>query len=71
VCQSDLTDFSPEYVHCESCQSLVVRNSPPAEQFNVVHDESDFYGRSYYESHLTQEYGLPSLDERARNDLNE
>jgi 2-polyprenyl-3-methyl-5-hydroxy-6-metoxy-1,4-benzoquinol methylase len=68
---SDLTDFSPEYFCCENCQTLVLRNWPPAEQFNVVHDESDFYGRSYYESHLTQEYGLPSLDERARNDLNE
>jgi SAM-dependent methyltransferase len=69
--QTDLAEFSPEYLRCESCQTLVVRNWPRAEQFDVVHDESDFYGRGYYESHLTQEYGLPSLEKRARNDLNE
>src|ERR1700736_5084091 len=57
--QTNLAEFSPEYLLCESCQTLVARNWPPAEQFDVVHDESDFYGRSYYESHLTQDYGLP------------
>ncbi len=69
--RTDLAEFSAEYVLCESCQTLVVRNWPPPEHFDVVHDESDFYGRTYYESHLTQDFGLPSLEERARNDLNE
>ena len=69
--QSDLTDFSPEYFCCENCQTLVLKNWPPAEQFDVVDDASDFYGRSYCESHVTQDYGLPSLEERSRNDLNE
>jgi 2-polyprenyl-3-methyl-5-hydroxy-6-metoxy-1,4-benzoquinol methylase len=69
--QTELADFSPDYLFCERCQTLVVKNWPPAEQFDVVHDESDFYGRSYYESHVIQDYGLPSLGERARNDLNE
>jgi hypothetical protein len=49
----------------------VVKNWPPTEQFDVVRDESNFYGRRYYESHVIQDYGLPSLGERARNDLNE
>ncbi len=69
--QTGLAEFSPEYLRCENCQTLVLRNWPPAEQFDVIHDASDFYGRGYYESHLTQDYGLPSLEERARNDLNE
>ena len=69
--QTNLVGFSAEYLLCERCQTLVVKNWPPAEQFDVVHDESDFYGRSYYESHVIQDYGLPSLGERARNDLNE
>jgi len=69
--QTDLTDFSPEYLCCENCQTLVVKNWPPAEQFEVVHDENDFYGRSYYESHLPQAYGYPDLAGRARSDLNE
>jgi SAM-dependent methyltransferase len=69
--QTDLTDFSPEYFCCENCQTLVVRDWPPAERFDVIDDVSDFYGRSYYESHVIQDYGFPSLAERARNDLNE
>jgi 2-polyprenyl-3-methyl-5-hydroxy-6-metoxy-1,4-benzoquinol methylase len=69
--QTNLVEFSAEYLLCERCQTLVVKNWPPAEQFDVVHDESDFYGRSYYESHVIHDYGLPSLGERARNDLNE
>jgi hypothetical protein len=50
--QTDLAEFSPEYLRCENCQTLVLTNWPPAEQFDVVHDASDFYGRRYYESHL-------------------
>ncbi len=69
--QTDLTDFSPEYFCCENCQTLVLKNWPPAERFDVISDAGDFYGRDYYESHVTENYGLPSLAERARNDLNE
>ncbi len=69
--QSDLTDFSPEYFCCENCQTLVLKNWPPAERFDVISDVGDFYGRGYYESHLPQAYGYPELFERARNDLNE
>jgi 2-polyprenyl-3-methyl-5-hydroxy-6-metoxy-1,4-benzoquinol methylase len=69
--QTDFDDFSPEYLRCRNCQTLVVKKWPAAEQFDVVHDKSDFYGRSYYESHVIEDYGFPSLPERARNDLNE
>ena len=68
--QTDLTDFSPEYFCCENCQTLVLKNWPPAERFDVIDDASDFYGRRYYESFVVQD-GYPSLAERARNDLNE
>jgi SAM-dependent methyltransferase len=69
--ETDLADFSPEYLLCQRCQTLVLKNWPEAEQFNVVDDDSDFYGRTYYESHLAREYGYPGLEKRARNDLNE
>ncbi len=69
--QTVLADFSPDYFCCESCQTLVVKNWPPAERFEVNSDAGDFYGRGYYESHVVQDYGLPALPERARNDLNE
>lgn len=69
--QTELADFSPDYLRCPKCQTLVLRNWPSAERFDVVDDASDFYGRNYYEKHLSEDYGLPSLEERARNDLNE
>jgi 2-polyprenyl-3-methyl-5-hydroxy-6-metoxy-1,4-benzoquinol methylase len=69
--QTELADFSPEYSLCEKCQTLVLKNWPPTERFNVVDDATDFYGRSYYETHLSQAYGYPDLGERARSDLNE
>ena len=69
--QTDLVDFSSDYWCCEKCQTLVLKNWPPAEQFDVVSDADDFYGRGYYESHLTQSYGYPDLLARTRNDLNE
>ena len=68
--QTDLTDFSPEYFCCENCQTLVLKNWPPPERFDVIDDTTDFYGRRYYESFVVQD-GYPSLAERARNDLNE
>ena len=43
--QTELVDFSRD---CENCQTLVVRNRPAAERFNVSDAASDFYGRSYY-----------------------
>jgi 2-polyprenyl-3-methyl-5-hydroxy-6-metoxy-1,4-benzoquinol methylase len=69
--QTQLANFSSDYSLCENCQTLVVKNWPPPERFEVVDDATDFYGRSYYESHVTKDYGLPSLPERARTDLNE
>jgi 2-polyprenyl-3-methyl-5-hydroxy-6-metoxy-1,4-benzoquinol methylase len=68
--QLKLADFSAEYLCCENCHTLVVRNWPPAERFDVIDDIRDFYGRSYYESFVVQD-GYPSLAERTRNDLNE
>jgi 2-polyprenyl-3-methyl-5-hydroxy-6-metoxy-1,4-benzoquinol methylase len=69
--QTQLANFSFDYSLCENCQTLVLKTWPLPEQFEVADDATDFYGRSYYESHLTKDYGLPSLAERARTDVNE
>ena len=67
----ELSDFSADYLVCQNCQTLVVRNWPAPERFEVNDDANDFYGRRYYESHLREAYGYPGLPERAREDLTE
>lgn len=43
--------------------------TPEPETLLMVDDERGFYGRRYYEHHMTNQLGLPSITERARSDL--
>ena len=43
----------------------------PDPEWLLSPDESGFYGRQYYEKYLIEEFGFPSLPERARTDLSE
>jgi SAM-dependent methyltransferase/predicted O-methyltransferase YrrM len=61
--------FSDDYLFCDACGTLVLRRPPGAEALRVRNDEQDFYGRSYYETHLTDRYKYPPLSERARRDI--
>jgi SAM-dependent methyltransferase len=63
--------FSDDYLVCQACGTLVLEHPPAAEALCVVDDEKDFYGRSYYDNHLTGDYKYPTLAERARTDLTE
>jgi SAM-dependent methyltransferase len=47
----------------------VLRLPPDREALRVNDDAKDFYGRAYYETHLTDRYKYPPLSERARRDL--
>jgi 2-polyprenyl-3-methyl-5-hydroxy-6-metoxy-1,4-benzoquinol methylase len=68
--QAELADFSPDYLFCESCHTLVLKNWPPVERFDVFRDAGDLYGHGYYVNQATwTAYG--DLPVRARNDLNE
>ena len=67
--QKELSEFSPDYLICPNCRTLVLKTWPAVEQFEVRDDANDFYGRNYYESHLSQDYGYPGLAERSREDL--
>jgi glycosyltransferase involved in cell wall biosynthesis/SAM-dependent methyltransferase len=66
---TDLTTFSPEYLRCD-CGTLVDRLFPQ-EDLTRVEDRGEFYSRDYYLKHLPEDYGLPTLPERARGDLPE
>ena len=64
---TDLPSFSPEYLRCD-CGTLVDRLFP-REDLTRVADRGEFYSRDYYLKHLPQDYGLPTLAERARSYL--
>ncbi len=66
-----LVPFSPEYLRCPHCESLVVASFPDPQTLLVYDDEKDFYGRKYYEELLVQKLGFPRLEERAVLDLPE
>ena len=66
----NLLDYSPTYKHCANCGTLIVREWPE-EDVTSVQDLGELYGQDYYLTHLPQDYGFPSLEERTRADLSE
>ncbi len=53
-----LEPFSPDYLRCASCETLVARDMPVKDRSEVADNSDDFYGKDYYVSHLTEHYGL-------------
>jgi SAM-dependent methyltransferase len=64
-----LEEFSTQYWRC-GCGTLVDR-AFPEEDLTQVADQGEFYGRDYYLKHLSDDFGFPTLPERARADLPE
>ncbi len=65
----DLAPFSPDYLVCGRCSTLVVA-SLPEDPTHVRDEVTSLYGLSYFNDHA-KEMGHPVLAERARNDLSE
>lgn len=71
-CGNDnLLPFSPEYYRCDICETLISSCGLSKEELMVSDDESDFYGRKYWESHQTQDLDQPDVFSRSRTDLAE
>ena len=68
---TELLPFSPTYLQCAACGTLVVAETPASNLSCVSDDEHDFYGREYWFSHQEQDLGFPDITIRARNDLPE
>jgi SAM-dependent methyltransferase len=68
---TDLEEFSADYLKCGVCDTLVVAQMPDPAVLRVSGDEQGFYGRQYYESYLVERYGFPKLSDRAWMDLPE
>ena len=60
----------PDYSRCPSCGTVVY--SEPYDSADYLGSEpSDFYGDRYWQRHVPECLGLPTLEERARSDLPE
>ena len=68
---ADLAGFSPDYLRCDRCGTLVLKRMPTSDVSRVTDDSADLYGRNYYLERHTDQYRYPSLAERVRSDLPE
>lgn len=68
---TDLVTFSPNYLKCLACETLVAAQMPGPEIAQVLDDERDFYGHEYWFSHQERDLGLPTILARSRTDLPE
>jgi len=64
----DLQEYSPTYLRCAYCDTLIVSRPFDASITNVAEDDTGLYGREYWYSHQA-EYGFPNIEIRARQDL--
>ena len=63
--------FSPDYLRCTACESLVwvgKSDAPPGQ--GSLPDQA-YYNREYWFSHQTDELGLKDIETRSRSDLPE
>jgi glycosyltransferase involved in cell wall biosynthesis/SAM-dependent methyltransferase len=67
---ADLVPFSPDYLRCPRCETLVLQSETSAVAGRVDDDARDFYGRDYWFGHM-RELGHPDIRERSRRDLSE
>jgi SAM-dependent methyltransferase len=68
---SELVPFSPGYLRCERCVTLVRAQIADSDIARVVDDKAEFYGREYWFSHQERDLGCPNILVRARTDLPE
>jgi 2-polyprenyl-3-methyl-5-hydroxy-6-metoxy-1,4-benzoquinol methylase len=69
-CGSDrLAAYSPDYLVCGVCGTLVLTDMPGREITRVQDEERDFYGRRYWFEYQEQQLGTPNITVRARSDL--
>jgi 2-polyprenyl-3-methyl-5-hydroxy-6-metoxy-1,4-benzoquinol methylase len=66
---ADLRPFSPEYHVCQACRTLVSHQGLSETETRVRDDANDYYGQDYWLGHQTAELGLPSIEQRAIDDL--
>jgi 2-polyprenyl-3-methyl-5-hydroxy-6-metoxy-1,4-benzoquinol methylase len=68
---TEFLPFSPEYVECSVCGTLISLVGMSPEELTVSDDETDFYGKAYWLGHQSEDLGFPDIHKRARVDLTE
>jgi 2-polyprenyl-3-methyl-5-hydroxy-6-metoxy-1,4-benzoquinol methylase len=68
---ADLLPFGPEYGECRACGTLAYLKDMAPEQFLVIDDDSDYYGKKYWLEHQQEAFGYADIYQRTRNDLTE
>ncbi len=66
---SEMIPFSPEYVRCPVCESLVWVDKGKNQQASMDYSESGYYGSRYWFEHQTEELGFEDILHRSRSDL--
>lgn len=67
----ELEPFSPDYIKCKQCETLISNHSPKTNLAHVDSNEQAFYGSEYWFSHQEKDLGQPNVVTRARTDLPE
>jgi glycosyltransferase involved in cell wall biosynthesis/2-polyprenyl-3-methyl-5-hydroxy-6-metoxy-1,4-benzoquinol methylase len=67
----ELIPFSPGYLKCPACETLIAEQFPDKESLNVESEESSLYGREYWFAHQREDLHMPDIISRARSDLSE
>lgn len=68
---AELGEFSPDYLRCAKCETLVLRRMPGEDVTAVGADEAGLYGKEYWFNHQENDVGFPNITERSRADLPE
>ena len=67
----NLSSFSNDYLLCENCKTLILREWPEEETFRVERDDQGFYGKSYWFEHQEKDLQFGNIMTRARTDIPE
>jgi glycosyltransferase involved in cell wall biosynthesis/2-polyprenyl-3-methyl-5-hydroxy-6-metoxy-1,4-benzoquinol methylase len=67
----ELITFSPDYLECTACETLISSIKSNSNLGKVINDEQDFYGRNYWFAHQENDLGFENIIARSRTDLSE
>jgi 2-polyprenyl-3-methyl-5-hydroxy-6-metoxy-1,4-benzoquinol methylase len=67
----ELKEFSPNYSLCLECGTLVLTKGLTLDEVRIHDDEQGLYGKEYWMSHQTEDFGYPDIHQRSRQDLPE
>jgi SAM-dependent methyltransferase len=67
----ELVPFSPGYLRCPTCETLVSARATAMEMSRPLDEEQDFDGLEHWSGHAQRDLDHPSILRRARTDLSE